>query len=161
MRSYKVSLPLWARFVPDDADRWLRFVLTAARSIPNNGKNWIMRDGRQYGRNALIAEEIFRLTGQQRTRQQISSHIQVLKKVHADDTASMYFISRRWISTELISISDADLEWTARGRIVKSGPGGGTDFSASEPSWVECQLAVGGQDGRPRQLDQSSSDVCE
>ncbi|QRW00276.1 regulatory protein abaA [Ceratobasidium sp. AG-Ba] len=63
--------------------------LQAARTIPNNGKNWIMRDGRQYGRNALIAEEIFRLTGQQRTRQQISSHIQVLKKVHADDPAMM------------------------------------------------------------------------
>ncbi|CAE7221687.1 unnamed protein product [Rhizoctonia solani] len=67
--------------------------LQAARSIPNNGKNWIMRDGRQYGRNALIAEEIFRLTGQQRTRQQISSHIQVLKKVHADDTMMMRILN--------------------------------------------------------------------
>ncbi|KEP55554.1 TEA domain protein [Rhizoctonia solani 123E] len=67
--------------------------LQAARSIPNNGKNWIMRDGRQYGRNALIAEEIFRLTGQQRTRQQISSHIQVLKKVHADDLMMMRILN--------------------------------------------------------------------
>ncbi|KAG8764207.1 hypothetical protein FRC11_000061 [Ceratobasidium sp. 423] len=67
--------------------------LQAARSIPNNGKNWIMRDGRQYGRNALIAEEIFRLTGQQRTRQQISSHIQVLKKVHADDPMMMKILN--------------------------------------------------------------------
>ncbi|KAF8682435.1 hypothetical protein RHS04_02495 [Rhizoctonia solani] len=65
----------------------------AARSIPNNGKNWIMRDGRQYGRNALIAEEIFRLTGQSRTRQQISSHIQVLKKVHADDPMMMKILN--------------------------------------------------------------------
>ncbi|CAE6408289.1 YALI0F15169p [Rhizoctonia solani AG-1 IB] len=65
----------------------------AARSIPNNGKNWIMRDGRQYGRNALIAEEIFRLTGQSRTRQQISSHIQVLKKVHADDSMMMRILN--------------------------------------------------------------------
>ncbi|KAJ1310307.1 hypothetical protein OPQ81_007046 [Rhizoctonia solani] len=67
--------------------------LRAARSIPNNGKNWIMRDGRQYGRNALIAEEIFRLTGQHRTRQQISSHIQVLKKVHADDPTMMKILN--------------------------------------------------------------------
>ncbi|KAG9125032.1 hypothetical protein FRC07_009230 [Ceratobasidium sp. 392] len=67
--------------------------LQAARSIPNNGKNWIMRDGRQYGRNALIAEEIHRLTGQHRTRQQISSHIQVLKKVHADDPAMMRILN--------------------------------------------------------------------
>ncbi|CUA72339.1 hypothetical protein RSOLAG22IIIB_01006 [Rhizoctonia solani] len=67
--------------------------LQAARSIPNNGKNWIMRDGRQYGRNALIAEEIFRLTGQERTRQQISSHIQVLKKVHADDPIMMRILN--------------------------------------------------------------------
>ncbi|KAG8684774.1 hypothetical protein FRC09_015147, partial [Ceratobasidium sp. 395] len=67
--------------------------LQAARSIPNNGKNWIMRDGRQYGRNALIAEEIHRLTGQHRTRQQISSHIQVLKKVHADDPSMMRILN--------------------------------------------------------------------
>ncbi|KAG9102648.1 hypothetical protein FRC06_001522 [Ceratobasidium sp. 370] len=67
--------------------------LQAARSIPNNGKNWIMRDGRQYGRNALIAEEIHRLTGQLRTRQQISSHIQVLKKVHADDPVMMRILN--------------------------------------------------------------------
>ncbi|KAG8718614.1 hypothetical protein FRC08_004807 [Ceratobasidium sp. 394] len=67
--------------------------LQAARSIPNNGKNWIMRDGRQYGRNALIAEEIHRLTGQHRTRQQISSHIQVLKKVHADDPAMIRILN--------------------------------------------------------------------
>ncbi|ELU44626.1 TEA domain-containing protein [Rhizoctonia solani AG-1 IA] len=74
---------------PDVQDAFLQ----AARSIPNNGKNWIMRDGRQYGRNALIAEEIFRLTGQSRTRQQISSHIQVLKKVHADDPMMMKILN--------------------------------------------------------------------
>lgn len=85
-----------------DANARVVFLFAAARSIPNNGKNWIMRDGRQYGRNALIAEEIFRLTGQQRSRQQISSHIQVLKKVHADDPASTYFISCRWIDTDRI-----------------------------------------------------------
>jgi hypothetical protein len=69
------------------------FTCVAARTIPNNGKNWIMRDGKQYGRNALIAEEIYRLTGQHRTRQQISSHIQVLKKVHADDPESLYYFN--------------------------------------------------------------------
>ncbi|KAG8748030.1 hypothetical protein FRC10_009782 [Ceratobasidium sp. 414] len=74
---------------PDVQDAFLQ----AARSIPNNGKNWIMRDGRQYGRNALIAEEIHRLTGQHRTRQQISSHIQVLKKVHTDDPAMMRILN--------------------------------------------------------------------
>ncbi|KDN49457.1 hypothetical protein RSAG8_02159, partial [Rhizoctonia solani AG-8 WAC10335] len=52
-----------------------------------------MRDGRQYGRNALIAEEIFRLTGQLRTTRQISSHIQVLKKVHADDPMMMRILN--------------------------------------------------------------------
>lgn len=57
----------------------------AIRSIPKLGRRKICIGSKPCGRNELIADFIYRRTGQVRTRKQVSSHIQVLKHIRRDD----------------------------------------------------------------------------
>lgn len=52
--------------------------------IPPMGKRKKTQYGRPRGRNELIAEWIRQETGEERTRKQVSSHIQVLSKLLED-----------------------------------------------------------------------------
>ncbi|EJU05704.1 TEA-domain-containing protein [Dacryopinax primogenitus] len=57
----------------------------AIKVVPKLGRRKMQINGKLCGRNELIAEHIYKLTGKRRTRKQISSHIQVLKNTHKND----------------------------------------------------------------------------
>ncbi|KAK9468009.1 TEA/ATTS domain family-domain-containing protein [Lipomyces arxii] len=89
--------------------------MQAIRMIPKVGRRKITVHGRACGRNELISDFIFRKTGKQRTRKQVSSHIQVLKHLLKDDAEFMDLVSdspsARDLNMQLV-YHDADLSPT-------------------------------------------------
>ncbi|GJN88439.1 hypothetical protein Rhopal_001405-T1 [Rhodotorula paludigena] len=63
------------------------------RLLPRLGRKKLIIDGKACGRNELIGGYIKRVTGKERTRKQVSSHIQVLKSNMKDNQAFMDLVS--------------------------------------------------------------------
>lgn len=74
---------------PDNKQVWSDHVEEAFQEalfeIKPMGRNRRSQRGKPNGRNELIAEYIYRRTGERRTRKQVSSHIQVLKSLLKED----------------------------------------------------------------------------
>ncbi|KAK4058671.1 hypothetical protein OIO90_000115 [Microbotryomycetes sp. JL221] len=66
---------------------------TAITLVPRLGRKKVMVRGKSLGRNELIAEYVFRKTGEVRSRKQVSSHIQVLKNINRNDPHFLWMVN--------------------------------------------------------------------
>ncbi|KWU46513.1 hypothetical protein RHOSPDRAFT_31971 [Rhodotorula sp. JG-1b] len=72
----------------------------ALHLLPRLGRKKLLIDGKARGRNELISNYIYRTTGQQRSRKQVSSHIQVLKNMYRHDPEFMELVSEPDIGSD-------------------------------------------------------------
>ncbi|GAA5874322.1 hypothetical protein JCM3774_000940 [Rhodotorula dairenensis] len=96
--SPRLSLPSFKRWYGREGENvWPPEVdeafFRALHLLPRLGRKKLLIDGKARGRNELISNYIYRTTGQERSRKQVSSHIQVLKNMYRNDAEFMELVS--------------------------------------------------------------------
>ncbi|KAK4053992.1 hypothetical protein OIO90_003637 [Microbotryomycetes sp. JL221] len=81
----------------DEIDQAL---LNAIQLIPNIGRKTVQFNDQELGRNALLSEYILRHTGWFRSKRQIGSHLQLLKKHNANNSKVMELLRDHSIEDE-------------------------------------------------------------